>query len=303
MNKTKIPWVLNPDGSQGYTLNIFTGCFNHTPEGLCLGGNFPCYAFKLANGRLKARYLANTDVAPRYSLPYSRLTYVGDFYDPFYLRFWMDRVERADRILKASRKPLGIFPCDMSDWAADGIPEAWREWLFELIRRYPQHRFYLLTKQPQNLPAFSPFPGHCWVGVTATNDDMFWKSLGWLRKIDAKVKYISIEPLLGQVSSFKFMKGILDWVIIGALTGTKADLLPIHHRTGLMMVKLNGNRWSLQPQIEWVEEVVEACDKAGIPVFLKDNLRPLLFINCELPKWARTPHSLTKLKQEMSAGR
>jgi len=30
------------------------------------------------------------------------------------------------------------------------------------------------------------------------------------------------------------------------------------------------------PRIEWVKEIVEACDKAGIPVFLKDNLEPLL---------------------------
>jgi len=30
------------------------------------------------------------------------------------------------------------------------------------------------------------------------------------------------------------------------------------------------------PKIEWVEEIVKACDKAGIPVFLKDNLKPLL---------------------------
>ena len=61
MNKTSIDWVKNPDGSQGYTLNPITGCGNHTPEGLCLGGMFPCYAYRLANTRLKERYLANTN--------------------------------------------------------------------------------------------------------------------------------------------------------------------------------------------------------------------------------------------------
>ena len=30
------------------------------------------------------------------------------------------------------------------------------------------------------------------------------------------------------------------------------------------------------PKIEWVREIVEACDKARIPVFLKDNLKPLI---------------------------
>ncbi|KKN71458.1 hypothetical protein LCGC14_0420370 [marine sediment metagenome] len=31
------------------------------------------------------------------------------------------------------------------------------------------------------------------------------------------------------------------------------------------------------PKIEWVQEIVEATDRAGIPVFLKDNLIPLLW--------------------------
>ena len=33
---------------------------------------------------------------------------------------------------------------------------------------------------------------------------------------------------------------------------------------------------TVMPKIEWVREIVEAADKAGIPVFLKDNLKPLL---------------------------
>ncbi len=33
---------------------------------------------------------------------------------------------------------------------------------------------------------------------------------------------------------------------------------------------------TLQPKIEWVREIVEAADKAGVKVFLKDNLMPLI---------------------------
>ena len=52
-----------------------------------------------------------------------------------------------------------------------------------------------------------------------------------------------------------------------------------------LMMQLSGIKWVIigaqtnpykPPKIEWVEEIVEACDKVGIPVFLKDNLRPLL---------------------------
>jgi len=58
-------WVRNPimespelDPTQassyelGWTYNPITGCLNHV-NGLCKGGGFPCYAYRLANGRLK----------------------------------------------------------------------------------------------------------------------------------------------------------------------------------------------------------------------------------------------------------
>ena len=51
MNRTKIEWCKNPNGTQGYTWNPITGCLN---------GCSYCYARKLADGRLKSRMLANT---------------------------------------------------------------------------------------------------------------------------------------------------------------------------------------------------------------------------------------------------
>ncbi len=41
---------------------------------------------------------------------------------------------------------------------------------------------------------------------------------------------------------------------------------------------------TVMPKIEWVEEIVEACDKAGVKVFLKDNLVGHLPA-CESPFW------------------
>jgi protein gp37 len=62
VNKTSIEWAKNPDGTQGFTWNPITGCLNHN-NGLCKGGGFPCYAYKLANGRLRKRYLSNNNTA------------------------------------------------------------------------------------------------------------------------------------------------------------------------------------------------------------------------------------------------
>ncbi|KKK89715.1 hypothetical protein LCGC14_2730300, partial [marine sediment metagenome] len=95
--------------------------------------------------------------------------------------------------------------------------------------------------------------------------------------------YISFEPLLAScdqpTSSYldaSLGREGISWVIIGAQT-----------------------KPTVMPKIEWVREIVEACDKAGIKVFLKDSLAPLF------PEVGREKQSSLgyvsrgKLRQEM----
>lgn len=296
---TGIEWVLNPDGTRGITVNSKTGCLNHTPEGLCLGGLFPCYAYKLSHGGLKQRYLASSNLAKSYRIARGVLNEnaTDPYNDPFYPRFWPERLDK----IRAIKKPTGIFLDDMSDWMGDYWPEEWARQELQVMRNCPQHRFYTLTKQPQNLIKFSPFPENCWVGVTATNQEMMADALRELHKIEAKVKYLSFEPLLDRITFASWRNqpvwfNDLDWLIIGACTGSMSDIQTAMHFHPELKPKFWGNKSTLQPKIEWVKEIVEAADKAGIKVFLKDNLRPL-FRYPENP-WA-WPKVGGLLRQEM----
>jgi len=283
MGKTQIEWVKNPDGSQGYTHNPMSGCKNHTPEGLCLDGLFPCYAWKLAHTRLKQRYLANTNTAYMSKFPdigYSKLI------NPFYPRFWEERL--SEGIFNLGIKPKGIFVCDMGDLFGIGVPEDWTKKILAVCRMscYQQHRFYLLTKQPQNLIKFSPFPENCWVGVTATKTIQYTEAAYWLKEIEAKVKFISFEPLLERIAPKAWPwqlfpegnpKGICDWLIIGACTGSLPEMVRLvdSYPCETLSIMRYGNKYTAQPPIQWLREIVEAADKAGVKVFLKDNLRGL----------------------------
>jgi len=255
VNRTQIEWVKNPDGTQGYTWNPITGCLN---------GCEYCYARKLANGRLKERYRANHNVAPLSTGSYPE----GDTYaDPFYPRFWEERLGDIKRGYhyqsfewaesEFAAKARGVFVCDMSDLFGIGVPEVWTRKVLKAINTYDNRgdRFYLLTKQPQNLLKFSPFPENCWVGVTYTGGDGFTKALAGLKEVQATVKYLSIEPFLAEIPRLALVTipKVVNWVIIGAQTKPYKP-----------------------PKIEWVEEIVKACDKAGVKVFLKNNLKPLL---------------------------
>jgi protein gp37 len=272
---TKIEWVKSPDGSQGITLNSKTGCRNHTPEGLCLGGLFPCYCDKLAHGRLKRRYQANYHLAllDRTLAPQ---TIANAYLDPFYPRWWPERLKEPSHI----KKPTGIFLDDMSDWMADCWPLEWTMAELRMMRRSPQHRFYTLTKQPRNLPQFSPFPDNCWVGVTATKWVTFSEALGYLATVKAKVKFLSFEPLLERIrldmlQAMLFPRTI-DWLIIGGCTGTKKDMEELCKRYPGLTLMPWGKVWTAQPRVEEVQEIARVGTKANIPIFLKDNLRPLL---------------------------
>lgn len=291
MNRTKIEWVKNPDGTQGYTWNPITGCLN---------GCEYCYARKLANGRLKSRYLANWNFGMEWDdykkIPQEELE--KRQLDPFYPRFWPERLSDFGLGMcePPPKKKRGIFVCDMSDLFGIGIPGEWQSQIFNVIQANPWHRFYLLTKQPQNLIKWSPFPDNCWVGQTITNQADADRTFNDFAKVEATIKYVSIEPMPGKVDISPYLRGWvnagtifenpegverydvdgalvnhIDWVIIGSLTfrgsitGHYPNLTPMKY----------GRVDTLQPKIEWVKEIVEACDKAGMPVFLKDNLEPL----------------------------
>ena len=306
-NATNIEWVLNPDGSQGYTWNPVTGCLNNCGY---------CYARKLANGRLKSRYLEQRQIGNRIDgseWPWQEEPsneYLAAFNDPFYPRFWHERIEDIIRgyhytdwsgACEFGAAPKGIFVCDMGDLFGIGIPEAWTRKVLEAIKKDRINRFYLLTKQPQNLIKFSPFPENCWVGITITNQRTngsasLSDSLRALIDVDAKVKFVSFEPLLEEIN-VSFYPDEIQWLIIGACTGRSPDLLKLQQQYPSLTLMPYGHQWTAQPKIEWVREIVEAADKAGIKVFLKDNLKPLIKWPEDAP-WAFESLS-NMLRQEM----
>jgi protein gp37 len=185
--------------------------------------------------RLKQKYLANKNVAP----PYKNFSPNGN---PFYPRFWSEELQN----IRKRKKHAGIFICDMGELFGDWIPRDWQDAVIETIRACPQHRFYLLTKQPQNLHLFSPYPDNCWVGVSATNRPMTQRALLNLKGIQAPIKFIFFSPLLGKIDVD--LTGI-DWGIIAAQ-----------------------NNPHITPQPSWISILVKRLNQAGAKVFLQNNL-------------------------------
>ncbi len=177
------------------------------------------------------------------------------------------------------KKPSRIFVGSTIELFGEWVKYWWLKTIFDFALLYPQHTFIFLTKKPENLVKWSPFPENCWVGVSAGGAKMVLAAGRGLEDIKASVKFLSLEPLLSCVSglwlSAWLKAGIFNWVIIGQQTPVKLATMP---------------------QIEWVKEIVEASDKANIPVFLKENLERIF--GYPLPEWAEDKILNTRLRQE-----
>jgi len=210
-----------------------------------------------------------------------KLPFFDAMEDPFYPRFWPEKLIQINPPTFKGRFPKarGIFVCDMSDLFGIGVPEEWTTKVLDAIRisgikNGHRDRFYLLTKQPQNLNKFfsyNPLPTNCWVGVSYAGAGLakegkalfgFTAIYNHMKEVEAKIKFLSIEPMLRPVTPILDGIGIFDWIIIGAQTKPYNP-----------------------PKIEWVQEIVEACDEAGVPVFLKNNLSPLIAKLTVNDKW------------------
>ena len=114
------------------------------------------------------------------------------------------------------------------------------------------------------------------------NDKMWVVAEKNFEDFKASHKFISFEPLQKRITlslDYACYYSGISWAIIGAQSPYSKKTVP---------------KW------EWVREIIEACDKAGIPVFLKNNLR-LPKYSCEggTPFYKLHPSGTMELRQEL----
>jgi len=199
---------------------------------------------------------------------------------------------------KHLRKPSIISVGWVGDVIGYGIEH--KDEIFETIRQCPQHKFLFLTKNPDRLINWGEFPDNAWVGVTVCNQEMVNKSIPTLMNIEAKVRYVSIEPMLEPVNLTKIEFGrylpddkpyLINAFEDRYIFGDEGDIEL--RKIDLVMLGAQ-SKPTVYPEIGWVQTIALACTKADIPLFLKDNLKPLL------PH--RMPFYGTYIWKEMSNG-
>jgi protein gp37 len=158
------------------------------------------------------------------------------------------------------KDPRRIFVCSLSD-VFHPHADMMRGEAFNVMLDTPQHTYLLLTKRPERLHDHSVYPlevlPNVWLGVTAENQEQADKRIPILLQTPAVKRFVSIEPMLGPIDLQKLwtlwkgtsLLGMIDWVIVGAESGP--------------------NRREMK--IEWLENIVEQCRAANVPVFVKQG--------------------------------
>lgn len=254
MAETKISWA-------HYTFNPWLGCTKVSPA--CKN----CYAEAWAKRSGLVQWGDNAE---------RRRTSEANWRQP---RKW-----NADARKAGERRR--VFCASLADVFEDR-PElvAWRADLITLIYGTPHLDWLLLTKRPENWRnaideaceykhgdtwqsrwTQGEAPDNVWIGTTVENQEMADKRIPELLKIPARVRFLSVEPLLepidlrlvvhflGGSMAVKDKARDLHWVIVGGESGPNARTM----------------------QLSWPRSLRDQCKEAGIPFFFKQHsgLRP-----------------------------
>ena len=150
---------------------------------------------------------------------------------------------------KARRR---VFVNSMSDLFHEEVPFEFVREVFDRMAEYDQHIYQVLTKRPERMMEYvewdnSPdWPDHVWAGVSVENQYWADRRIPLLASIPARVRFLSVEPLLKRVDLRDHLEHI-QWVIVGGESGHKSRPMAA----------------------EWAARVRDDCLDAGVPFFFK----------------------------------
>lgn len=199
------------------TWNPLSGCNKISP------GCKNCYAERMA-ARLQAMG------QPRYENGFELSLHPDALFEPYR---W--------------KKPRKVFVNSMGDLFHKDVPLSFIQDVFQTMNDCYQHQFQILTKRADILEKYADeltWTDNIWMGVSVENDNYKFR-IDHLRKVPAKIRFLSVEPLIGPVTKLN-LKGI-HWVIVGGESGPGARPM----------------------EASWVRDIRDMCIKQNVAFFFK----------------------------------
>lgn len=145
-------------------------------------------------------------------------------------------------------KPTIYFVNSMSDLFHPHVPDSFIDKVFEIMQEGDWHIYQVLTKRPERMVTYfgkKSVPDHIWLGTSVENKRHGVPRIAQLRKVRARVRFLSVEPLLEDIGKLD-LRGF-KWVIVGGESGVGAR--PMHP--------------------DWARGVRDQCEDAHVNFFFK----------------------------------
>lgn len=143
------------------------------------------------------------------------------------------------------KEPSRIFTSSLTDVFLEEI-DSFRDEMWEIIRKCPQHTFQILTKRPERIMQCLPSDwgdgwDNVWLGASCGSGKSIQRVLDVLA-VPAKIHFASFEPMWDRIDMNIDISDLckLDWAIIGGESGNE-----------------NGKYRYRLCKIEWMEELIK----------------------------------------------
>lgn len=140
-----------------------------------------------------------------------------------------------------------IFVNSMSDLFHEDVDLEFISKVFKVMKDCKQHTFQVLTKRAKRLHELAcelEWPANVWMGVSVESAE-FTHRIDDLRSTPAAVKFLSLEPLVGDVGTLDLLG--IDWAIAGGESGPGARPM----------------------EISWVRSIRDQCVTANVAFHFK----------------------------------
>lgn len=212
-----------------------------------------------------------------------------------------NNVKKWDKKAREEGRRIRMFTMSMGDFFEDH-PQLveWRDEAMTLLESLTNIDVQLLTKRPENVPVMAErwmdnWPKHIWIGTSVEDQKSADERIPYLLAVPTKVRFLSMEPLLGAVDITPFVSPLefdeimsLDRRDPDAAMARKEIFASVPRPDVKDLYKLDYMPHLLTPQtvdwvivggesghgarpcaIEWIESIVEQCQSAEVPVFVK----------------------------------
>jgi protein gp37 len=186
------------------------------------------------------------------------------------------------------KEPARIFTSSLTDFFHPEI-DSYRHECWEIIRQCPQHTFQILSKRPERMAAKVPWERTPWPNVwlgTSVGHSAGLHRIDKLLQVPAKVRFVSLEPLHGEIDLSKYLYTDCYCSVYPYVNGVNKKSEPMQNadctlhdvsgKVGLDWVIVGGEsgnengQYKYRPcKLEWIESIVAQCQAAGVPVFVK----------------------------------